>query len=63
MSGNTWRRIESLRLLGDIHVRRSEVETGVACYRQALHLAREIGARPEIELLERRTAEFTEAGT
>lgn len=61
-SGNTWRRIEALKLLGDIHVRREDLATGIACYRQGLSLAREIGARPEIELLERRVSDQMGAG-
>jgi len=62
MSGNIWRRIETLKLLGDVYVRRVDVETAVACYRQGLQLARSIGARLEVEALERRIAEFMGAG-
>jgi tetratricopeptide (TPR) repeat protein len=60
-SGDSWRRIESLRLLGDIHARRDDVRTTVACYDQALALARDIGARVEIEQLEQRVAAVTAA--
>ena len=62
MNGNTWRRVEALKLLGDIHVRRGDAQTGVACYRQGLALARQIGTRPEIEVMERRVAELMGAG-
>lgn len=62
MSGNSWRRIETLKLLGDIHVRRVDMETAVACFRQGLALAREIGARVEAEQLERRISQFLGAG-
>jgi tetratricopeptide (TPR) repeat protein len=57
MAGNTWRRVETLKLLGDIHARHGDHDTAVACWRQGLSLAREVGARVEIDLLERRLAE------
>ena len=62
MSGNTWRRIEVLRLLGDIRLRRGDVQTGIVCYEQGLALAREIGARLEAQVLERRVADSAGAG-
>lgn len=47
-SGNRWREVECLRLLGTINESRGHVEEAVRCYRHGQRLAREIGARLEI---------------
>ncbi|MHB1072119.1 MAG: tetratricopeptide repeat protein [Gemmatimonadaceae bacterium] len=52
-SRNTWRMIECLRLLGSIHQHRGNVEEAARCYRRALGMAKEIGARVEIAALEK----------
>jgi tetratricopeptide (TPR) repeat protein len=56
---NTWRRIECLRLLGDIARQEGDAETAVRSYRQGLELADRIGARLEAETLR---ARLTSAG-
>lgn len=53
-SGSQWRRIDSLRLLGDVYTQRQALPLAERFYRSALQIAEEIGARPEREqLLER----------
>lgn len=52
MAGNRWRRVECLRLLGDINSRDGQVEVARRCYAQGLELARELGIQPEIVRLE-----------
>jgi hypothetical protein len=54
MAGNRWRRVECLRLLGDINHRDNQTETARRCYRQGLDLARELGVQLEITRLEDR---------
>lgn len=54
MAGNRWRRVECLRLLGDINRRDAEHEVATRCYQQALQLARELGVHLEITRLEER---------
>jgi hypothetical protein len=54
MAGNRWRRVECLRLLGDINRRDDQTETARRCYRQGLELARELGVQLEITRLEDR---------
>jgi tetratricopeptide (TPR) repeat protein len=54
MAGNRWRRVECLRLLGDINRRDGQVETARRCYAQGLELARELGVHLEITRLEDR---------
>lgn len=48
MSGNRWREVECLRLLGDINARRGHADDAVRCYERGLELAEQIGARLEI---------------
>jgi tetratricopeptide (TPR) repeat protein len=54
MVGNRWRRVECLRLLGDINRRDGQYEVAHRCYAQGLALARELGVQPEISRLEDR---------
>lgn len=53
-SGNEWRRVECLRLLGDLLRRRGEDETSRRCWQQGLDVARRIGARLEEQALAER---------
>jgi len=50
-SGNRWRRIACLRVLGDMTGRRGDEATARAFWRRGLDLAREIGAERDVELL------------
>lgn len=50
-TGNTWRHIECLRLLGDIHAQSKKPEIAKRCYEEGLDLARKIGARLETSTL------------
>jgi tetratricopeptide (TPR) repeat protein len=50
-SGNRWREIECLRLLGTINARRGCPEEARRCWERALRLAREIDSRPDEEEL------------
>lgn len=54
MVGNRWRRVECLRLLGDINRRHGDLEIAERCYTQGLALARELGVQLEIIRLEER---------
>lgn len=54
MVGNRWRRVECLRLLGDINRRDGQLEIARRCYSQGLELARELGVHLEITRLEER---------
>ena len=54
MAGNRWRRVECLRLLGDINRRDGQPEVARRCYTQGLELARELGVHLEITRLEER---------
>lgn len=54
MAGNRWRRVECLRLLGDINRRDGQLEIARRCYTQGLELARELGVHLEITRLEDR---------
>ena len=54
MAGNRWRRVECLRLLGDINRRDAQHEVATRCYEQGLLLARELGVHLEIARLEER---------
>lgn len=53
-AGNDWRRIECLRLLGDICLWRENRAAAERCWAQALDIARTIGAEREREVLEAR---------
>jgi tetratricopeptide (TPR) repeat protein len=50
-TGNTWRHIECLRLLGDIHSLQKNYTIARACYEEGLGLAQKIGARVETSTL------------
>jgi tetratricopeptide (TPR) repeat protein len=65
MAGNRWRRVECLRLLGDINRRDADADTAARCYRQGLELARTLGVQVEIARLEERLRDLTspDAGT
>ncbi|HEX6534114.1 MAG TPA: tetratricopeptide repeat protein [Gemmatimonadaceae bacterium] len=60
-AGNDWRRIECLRLLGDLCSQQGNGDAAMRCFTQALDLARAIGAERERELLERKVAGEGEA--
>lgn len=65
-SGNRWREVECLRLLGTINERRGHHAEAMRCYGHALDLARGIDARLEVAALEQvigrsRTAAGTSA--
>jgi len=51
-SGNQWREVECLRLIGSIHEQGGDVAAAAACFERGLRLAREIGAAVEIRTLE-----------
>lgn len=55
-SGNRWRHVEALRLLGDINLHRGHDYEAVACWQRGLALAREIDALVESALLQSRLA-------
>ena len=50
-TGNAYRRTECLRILGDIHRRRGELDDAISCYQAALNIAESIEARAEIDPL------------
>ena len=51
-SGNRWREIECLRLIGAIHEQGRDFASAEACFERGLRLAREIGAAVEVRTLE-----------
>ncbi|MBI4544263.1 MAG: tetratricopeptide repeat protein [Gemmatimonadetes bacterium] len=55
---NGWRRVECLRLLGEIHIRREDRPTALRCLRQGLELAQQIGARVEISQIRDRLGQL-----
>jgi tetratricopeptide (TPR) repeat protein len=55
-TGNSWRRVECLRLLGDIRRDRGEVADAEQTYASAIADATAIGAAAELELLHKRRA-------
>lgn len=55
-SGNHWRRVACLRVLGDVTARRGDGATARAFWRLGLDMAREIGAERDVSLLEDRLA-------
>lgn len=59
-AGNTWRRVECLRILGDIAAADGDRESAGALYDEALRLAREIGAAREVELVQARRSVLTQ---
>ena len=58
--GNQWRRIECLRLFGDIHRADADSESAMQCYSRALELARETQTPDEVDRLEELLAEVEE---
>lgn len=54
--GNSWRRLECLRLLGDIAHREGSAATAARCYEQGIELAQRIGAAVEETTLRERLA-------
>lgn len=50
-TGNTWRHIECLRLLGDIHAQSQKWDIAKRCYEEGLELSKKIGARLETTTL------------
>ena len=50
-AGNHWRRVECLRLFGDMRLRQRDARTAERAYRFGLDLARQIGARVEERVL------------
>ncbi|MBW3554187.1 MAG: tetratricopeptide repeat protein [Gemmatimonadetes bacterium] len=54
--GNEWRRIECLRVFGDIHRSGADRRSAEACYQRGLELAHGLGAQVEIERLEAKIA-------
>jgi len=50
-SGNRWREIECLRIIGGINERLGGIADAARCYERALRLADEIGAHQEMHLL------------
>lgn len=61
MVGNRWRRVECLRLLGDINRRDGQLDIATRCYQQGLGLARELGVQLEVMRLEERLRVVAEA--
>lgn len=51
VAGNHWRRVECLRLFGDMRLRQRDAATAERAYRNGLELARQIGARVEEQVL------------
>lgn len=60
-SGNRWREVECLRLLGAINARRGHHQEARRCYAGALTLARRIDARLEITAIEQAMAQLAPA--
>jgi len=54
VSGNLWRQIDCLRLLGDIRIERDQPDIALRLFEQALLIAERIGAQPEIPELNAR---------
>jgi hypothetical protein len=61
MAGNRWRRVECLRLLGDINRRDGQMDIARRCYAQGLELARELGVHLEVTRLEDRLRALEDA--
>ena len=60
-TGNQWRRIECLRVLGDLHVCSGMPDTAIKFYTIALQVAEEIGAKPEQTMLRARLQQVRSA--
>lgn len=52
--GNDWRRVECLRLFGDIHEAAGDRSSAERCYGRGLELAGELGAQVEVDRLRER---------
>lgn len=50
--GNDWRRVECLRLFGDIHQAAGDDASAERCYRRGVELARGVGAQVEVDRLQ-----------
>jgi tetratricopeptide (TPR) repeat protein len=50
-SGNRWREIECIRIIGAINERLGDVADAVRCYERALRLATELGAQQDVHVL------------
>jgi tetratricopeptide (TPR) repeat protein len=50
-SGNRWRQIECLRLIGAINERSGDYQDAVRCYERALAIAEELGAQQDITIV------------
>ena len=50
-SGNRWREIECLRLIGSINERLGDFQNAQRCYKRALGIAEEIGAQQDITIV------------
>jgi tetratricopeptide (TPR) repeat protein len=50
-SGNRWREIECLRLIGSINERLGDYQDAVRCYERALNIAMDIGAQQDITIV------------
>jgi tetratricopeptide (TPR) repeat protein len=50
-SGNRWREVECLKLIGEINERRGDLENAAGCYERGMRLAREVGAAAECRIL------------
>lgn len=55
-SGNRWREVECLRLIGAINEALGNCEHAQRCYERALNIAEAIGARQDVRLLQERLA-------
>lgn len=55
-SGNRWREVECLRLIGTINEELGNCEDANRCYERALGIAEQIGARQDVRLLRERLA-------
>lgn len=61
-SGNRWREVECLRLLGEINARRGHREDAIRCYERGLQLAEQIDARLEVTNIRERLARLVAEG-
>lgn len=50
-SGNRWREIECLRLIGSVNERLGDYQNALRCYERALRIAQEIGAQQDITIV------------
>jgi predicted negative regulator of RcsB-dependent stress response len=51
---NPWRTVDCLRMQGDICARKGEKANAARCYERALHLARTLEAKVEMDALQKR---------